>query len=323
VGYTIDLLEVAIGGFALYIGAEWLVKGSAGLARAFGVKPLVIGLTVIAYGTSAPELAVSMAAALDGSNAIVLGNVLGSCVANLCLILGITALISPPTVDGSLIKREIPVLIVSALAVPVCLWDGLLSPLEAGILLAASVGFTVVTLTSSSKSDNVPSAEEMEDHAEAAGAPPGGGKVRLGLITVVGLALLLGAGQLFVHGAQNLALKLGMSERLVGLTIVAIGTSLPELAASVVAAMRGYAGLAVGNVVGSNIFNIFLVLGAVGLVRPIDGDLSLLRLDVGFVVGATLVGALMMRGSRRITRTEGALLLVAYGSFIVLAAIGW
>ncbi len=321
-GYTIDLLQVAIGGFALYIGAEWLVKGSAGLARAFGVKPLVIGLTVIAYGTSAPELTVSMAAALDGSSAIVLGNVLGSCVANLCLILGITALISPPVVDGSLIKREVPVLIISAFSVPLVLWNGVITPVESVILLVASVGFTIMTLTSA-KSENVPSAQDMETAAEAGGAPPGEGKLRLALITAVGLALLLGAGQLFVHGAQNLAIKLGMSERLVGLTVIAIGTSLPELAASVVAALRGHAGLAVGNVVGSNIFNIFMVLGAVGLVRPIEGDLSVLRLDVGFVIGATLVAAFAMRGSRRITRTEGVLLLVAYVSFIVLAAIGW
>ena len=319
----LDVGRLLFGGLILYLGAEWLVKGSAGLARAFGVKPLVIGLTVVAYGTSAPELAVSSAAMISDSSPIVLGNVIGSCIANIALILGITALIAPPAVDGQLIKREIPVLLLSVAAVPLILYSGDISRIEAGVMLFLAIAFTIVTLTVSATESHVGSAEQVEEGAEAGGAPTGEGKLRLGSITVVGLGLLVGGGDLFVDGAKGLALTLGMSERLVGLTIVAIGTSLPELAASVVAAMRGYSSLAVGNVIGSNIFNIFLILGVTGQISPIHGDLDALRVDIGFLIGATLLGVLFMRGSRVINRAEGVMLLIVYVGFVVMAAVGW
>lgn len=317
----LDVGRLLFGGLVLYLGAEWLVKGSAGLARAFGVKPLVIGLTVVAYGTSAPELAVSGAAIIDDSSPIVLGNVIGSCIANLGLILGITALIAPPGVDGRLIKREIPILLLSVAAVPLVLLDGQISMVDAGILLGCAVGFTVYTLLVSS-GDNLASSEQLEELSEAGGAPAGDGKGRLALITFIGLGLLVGGGELFVGGAKGLALTLGMSERLVGLTIVAIGTSLPELAASMMAAARGYSSLAVGNVIGSNIFNVFLIFGVVGFIKPVQGDLGALQLDIGFLIGLTLLGVLFMRGSRNINRVEGALLTAAYAGFVVLAVLG-
>ena len=316
----IDIVSVVAGGLVLYMGAEWLVKGSAGLAHAFGVKPLVIGLTVVAYGTSAPELAVSVAAIVDDSSAIVLGNIVGSCIANIGLILGLTALIAPPSVDGRLIKREVPVLVVAAAAVPLTLYDGQIQAWEAGILIGCAVAFTVVTLMSASGKD--PDEIDIPDEA-VPDQETGEHKGKLALLTVVGLGALIGGGELFVTGARNLAIDLGMSERLVGLTIVAVGTSLPELAASVVAALRGFSGLAVGNVVGSNIFNIFLVLGVVGVIKPIDGALGELRLDVLFLIGVTLLGVLTMRGNRLITRFEGVLLLASYGVFVALAIIGW
>lgn len=319
----LDVARLLFGGLILYLGAEWLVKGSAGLARAFGVKPLVVGLTVVAYGTSAPELAVSSAAMISDSSPIVLGNVIGSCVANIALILGITALIAPPAVDGQLIKREIPVLLLSVAAMPLVLYGGEISRLEAGVLLFMAIAFTIVTLTASASESHVGTAEQAEESAEAGGAPPGEGKLRLAMITIVGLGLLVGGGDLFVDGAKGIALTLGMSERLVGLTIVAIGTSLPELAASVVAALRGYSSLAVGNVIGSNIFNIFLILGVTGQISPIEGDLAKMHMDIGFLVGATVLGVLFMRGSRVITRVEGVLLLSVYVAFIVFAAAGW
>ncbi|HUH00435.1 MAG TPA: calcium/sodium antiporter [Kofleriaceae bacterium] len=319
----LDVGRLLFGGLVLYLGAEWLVKGSAGLARAFGVKPLVIGLTVVAYGTSAPELAVSSAAILNDSSDIVLGNVIGSCIANILLILGITAMISPPAVDGNLIRREIPVLLLSAAAVPLVLLDGEISRVEGTILLILALVFTIVTLTSSSTEAHVGSAEQAEESAEAGGAPRGEGKLRLIAITIVGLAMLVGGGDVFVDGAKGIALTVGMSERLVGLTIVAIGTSLPELAASVVAAMRGYSSLAVGNVIGSNIFNVFLILGVTSEIAPVEGDLSRMHVDIGFLLGSTVLAILFMRGSRIISRAEGVILLVAYGAFIVLASIGW
>lgn len=316
----IDIVSVLVGGLVLYLGAEWLVKGSAGLAHAFGVKPLVIGLTVVAYGTSAPELAVSVAAIIDDSSAIVLGNIIGSCIANIGLILGITALIAPPSVDGRLIKREIPVLVVAVAAVPLTLYDGQIVAWEAGVLLGCAIAFTIVTLTSASRSD--PDEIDIPDEA-VPDEDVADNKLKLAVLTAVGLGALIGGGELFVTGAKNVAIALGMSERLVGLTIVAIGTSLPELAASVVAALRGFSGLAVGNVIGSNIFNIFLVLGAAGLIKPIDGVLGDLRLDVLFLVGITVLGVLAMRGNRRISRVEGVLLLGAYATFITMAILGW
>jgi cation:H+ antiporter len=321
-GILIDVVSLLLGGLVLYLGAEWLVKGSAGLARAFGVKPLVIGLTVVAYGTSAPELVVSVVARYGGSSEIALGNVIGSCVANLGLILGLTALIQPPGVDGRLIKREVPILLISALAVPVVLWNDVISRFEAGLLLAASFAFTALAVAITEKVEDAPALElpkEATGDEGAEAADKGVSKGRMSLITFVGMALLLGGGHFFVEGARGIAVTFGMSERLVGLTIVAIGTSLPELAASVVAALRGHSGIAVGAVVGSNIFNIFLVLGAAGLVGPLEGSLTVMRVDILFLVGMTLLAVVVMRGSRRITRPEGVILLGAYVAFLALA----
>ena len=319
---TIDIVEVVVGGAILYVAAEWLVKGSAGLARAFGVRPLVIGLTVVAYGTSAPELAVSAAAAVGGSSPIVLGNIIGSCVANIGLILGITALIAPPSVDGRMIKREVPILLVSSLSLPLVLaWDSSIVLWEAIVLLSCAIGFTVLTLSAAKRGRSEDLVAPETEEEEAGEAETSESKVKLGMLTAVGLAALLAAGQLFVDGAKGLAMAIGMSERVVGLTVVAIGTSLPELAASVVAALRGFSGLAVGNVVGSNIFNVFLVLGGVGLIKPIDGALSTMRLDLAFMLGLTFLAVLAMRGSRRISRPEGILLLGTYVTFIVIALV--
>ncbi len=319
--FATNLGLVALGGLVLYLGAEWLVKGAAGLARTFGIKEIVIGLTVIAYGTSAPELAVSVSANLSGSSPLVFGNVIGSCIANLGLILGITALIAPPKVDSSLIRRDVPVLVISVIILPLMLISSGVTRFEAAILLGLAVAYSLMTLATS-KSKLAQSAADLESTAEAGGAPSGEGGWRLVGITIVGLALLVGGGELFVDGAKGIALDLGMSDRLVGLTIVAFGTSLPELAASLVAAMRGHSGLAIGNVVGSNIFNIFLVVGASGSIRALPGSIDKLLLDLGFLVGLTIFGAIAMRTERTVTRLEGFVLLVSYVSFIVVAIVG-
>lgn len=317
-----NLGMVVLGGLILYLGAEWLVKGAAGLARTLGIKEIVIGLTVVAYGTSAPELAVSISANLAGSSPLVFGNVIGSCIANIGLILGVTVLIAPPVVDPSLIRRDIPVLLASSIVLPVMLYAGGVSRLEALALFAMASIYTVVTFMGA-KSDNGPKVEDLESAAEAAGAPGGEGTLRLTGITIIGLVLLVGGGELFVRGAKGIALDIGMSDRLVGLTIVAFGTSLPELAASLVAALRGHSALALGNVIGSNIFNIFLVTGASGLIRALPGDFSEMILDFVFLVGMTLAAALFMRTERRLSRVEGALLLASYVAFIVIAGLGY
>jgi cation:H+ antiporter len=321
-----DIGRLLLGGVLLYLGAELLIKGSAGLARAFGVRPIVIGLTVVAYGTSAPELSVSVAAILDDSSPIVLGNVIGSCIANVTLILGLTALISPPHVESGLIRREIPIMLLSAAVVPLLLIDGAITRVEGIIMLLAAAGFTLVTLTLWAAqphiglSEGIPEAIK-KDKAEATLPQIAVRRLRLVGYTVIGLGLLTAAGDLFVVGARGLALALGMSESLVGLTVVAIATALPELAASIVAALRGHSALAVGNLIGANIFNVFFVLGVTSTIRPVEGALRQQRLEIAFLVAATLAGALFMRGSRRVSRGEGVILLILYAGFVAAAAM--
>ncbi len=314
-------LLLVLGLACLVFGADWFVKGAAGLADAMGVSPLVIGLTVVAYGTSMPELVVSAVAALDGSSAIALGNVVGSNIANIGLILGITALIAPPKVDGGLIKREIPILLVSAALVPLALRNGVLSRVEAIVLIIGAVAFTIATVRYSKTApagDQLVSETISETVAEIAEAKATSSTLRLVLIGLAGLALLLQGGRWFVGAAVTIAEAAGISERIIGLTVVAVGTSLPELAASVVAAVRGHSAMAVGNVIGSNIFNVFFVLGVAGVLSPIAGDLTELRVDLALMVGFSVLAAVMLRGERVISRIEGAVMLTGY-----IAAMLW
>ena len=313
----------------LYWGAEWLIRGSAAVARAFGVKPLVIGLTVIAYGASAPELAVATKTALTHHEPIALGTVIGSCAANISLILGLTALIAPPTVDGRLIRREIPMLLASAIAVPLVLWNGVLSRLEGVILVGCAVLFTIVTLTVSARLDTDEDLVEEARRAEESGAMLGGrarphtSRSTAALLTTLGLLLLVFGTDLLVEGARGIGSQLGMSERLLGLTLISLGTALPELLGSIVAASRGHSALAIGSVIGSNLLNVFLVLGITGYLGDVRfaeaGAMHVVEL-VG-LVAITLLGVLVLRGSRRISRLEGLLLVAAYMAFIAASAL--
>lgn len=323
-GTAIDIAKLVVGIAVLYWGAEWLIRGSASMARAFGVKPLVVGLTVVAYGTSAPELAVSTKAALDHAQPIALGTVIGSCAANISLILGLTALIAPPTVDGRIIRREVPILLGSAIAVPICLIDGVISRVEGAILIACAVLFTIATLTVSARSegDDEDQVRVAESGAEAGGrGRPRATRLIAIVMSAAGLALLVAGSNMFVSGARGVAAEAGMSERMLGLTVIAVGTALPELIASIAAATRGHSGLAVGSVIGSNIVNVFLVLGVVAYIRPIHVGSWMHTVDLVGLVGITFLGVLTLRGSRRVTRFEGALLVAAYAGFLVAAAI--
>ena len=327
-GAALNITQVILGISILYWGAEWLIRGSASLARAFGVKPLVIGLTVVAYGASAPELAIATKTALTHHQPIALGTVIGSCAANISLILGLTALVSPPTIDGRMIRRELPILVGSVIAMPLLLRDGRLTQLEGALLIACAVVFTIVTLTVSARM----SADEDEldtegRRAEESGALVGGRarpRASTGaalLMTSVGLVLLVIGSDLFVRGGRGFAGMIGMSERMLGLTVISLGCALPELLASLVAARRGHAALAIGSVIGSNLLNVFLVLGITGYLQPITlvGRLHMTEL-IGLLV-ITLLGVLVLRGDRRISRAEGALLVLAYVGFVVTAAL--
>jgi cation:H+ antiporter len=327
---------IALGIAILYWGAGWLIRGSAQVARAFGVKPLVVGLTVVAYGTSAPELAVATKAALTHHEPIALGTVIGSCAANISLILGITAMISPPTIDGRIIRREVPVLLGSAIAVPLLYWRGILSAFEGGILLGCAVVFTIATLTVSSRHAPDTEAKAAVGSRGFDGAPlrpeesgallggkghPSSTRGIAALQTAVGLILLVIGSDLFVRGGRGIGSQLGISERMLGLTVIALGTSLPELISSIVAAARKQAALAIGSVIGSNVLNVFLVLGVTAWLRPIRVREILHVSDLIGLGAITLLGVLMLRGSRRISRLEGLILVLAYVLFITTAAL--
>ena len=303
---------VLLGLVCLVLGAEWFVRGAAALAVAFGVSPLVIGLTVVAYGTSMPELVVSALAAFDGRSAIALGNVVGSNIANIGLILGTTALLAPPQVDGSLVRREVPLLVLSALVLPLLLIDGAIGRIDAVLLLVGAVGFTVLSMRTARDEGIAEPPDEATTQRTSLPRAIG--------FTVVGLALLLLGGRWFVQGASSMAALLGVSERVIGLTVVAVGTSLPELAASVVAAWRGMSSLAIGNVIGSNIFNILFVLGGAGMVAPVTGDVQALRTDLFVMIAFTMLAAVLMRGARRISRLEGTVLLAGYAGVLFMLA---
>jgi cation:H+ antiporter len=326
VGLAFDIGCVVVGLLILYWGAEWLIRGSAAVARAFGVKPLVVGLTVVAYGASAPELAVATkTVALHPP--IALGTVIGSCAANISLILGMTALIAPPTVDGRIIRREVPILLGSAIAVPIFLWNGVLSRFEGMILIGCAALFTIVTLTVSA---GLEPDDEMDQEHKRAGESGGdlGGRARprtsrglAAIMTALGLVLLVLGSNLFIRGGRELAERVEMSERMLGLTVISIGCALPELIGSMVAAWRGHAALAVGSVIGSNLLNVFLVLGVSAYLHPIRLGERMHTAEGIALVLITLLGIVTLRGSRKITRPEGALLVLAYVAFIVTSAL--
>lgn len=320
-----DLWRIAGGGLLLYFGAEWFVGGASKLALLLRVPQIVVGLTVVAYGTSAPEAIVGIEAARGGHGDVALGNVIGSNIANVGLILGITALLRPTRVDRSLRQRELPVLLLSSALVPTTLIDGHVSAIEAWVLLALAAAYTgwMVHATRSAsdlRAAHTEAAASLE-LTESAGAPSARTKLASAVITVVGLLVLLVGGRLFVDGAIGAARSMGMSERVVGLTIVAVGTSLPELITAIIAAIRGHSDIAVGNVIGSNIFNVLLCLSAAALAGHVGGQLQDITLDVSVLGVVTLLAAVFIRSERTITRGEGAAALVVYAGFMAYVVL--
>ena len=307
-----DLLWLALGGGLLYFGANWLVEGAAGSAVRLGVRPLLIGLTIVSYATSAPELVVSVSASVRGQGALVLGNVIGSNITNIALILGLAALIAPPKNDGTMAHRELWVLFASTALPILFLFDGSMARWEGFLLVAGSVAFTVATIRWS-KSRHMALEDVPTDEKRGLGLLIG--------IGVLGLVALISGGELFVRGAVGIAHALHIDERIIGLTVVAFGTSVPELAASVVAAAKGHSDIAIGNVVGSNIFNALLILGSAAALRPFAVDFASIGVDLVFLgVLSTYVVVALWR-PRTVSRVEGALLATTYLGFLgVLAA---
>jgi cation:H+ antiporter len=318
--------RLGLGIVLLFVGAVWLVRGSGTLAATLGVRRLVIGMTVVAYGTSAPELAVSTEAAADHLTPIALGVVIGSCAANISLILGLTALIAPPRIDGHLIRREIPILLGSVVAIPITLADGVITRLEGGILVACAVVFTIATLVWSASADasddDTALANRAVDAAASVARPRASEGSRISALIVCGLGVLMlvFGSELFIGGARKVAGGWGMSDRMLGMTLVAIGTSMPELLTSVVAALRGQGAIAIGTVVGSNLLNVFLVLGTVAYLHPIRVGERMHIVDAVGLAAITLLGIVFLRGHRQVTRVEGAILVAGYVGFLIAAA---
>ncbi|MCG9964093.1 calcium/sodium antiporter [Shewanella cutis] len=297
-----------IGGFIiLTLGAEALVRGATTIALRLGITPLVIGLTIVAFGTSAPELAVSVKAALAGNSGISLGNVIGSNIVNIGLILGITALIRPIEVKSEMVKRDIPIMILASMLFWGLLLDGELSLIDGVILLSFMLGYLVFSYFSA-KNTNDADGEVIEE---------GPKNPLLSLLFIaVGISMLVGGGILFVNGAVDLAKVFGVSEVIIGLTIVAIGTSMPELVTSVLAALKGQSDIAIGNIVGSNIFNILGILGVTAVVYPVSG-LGFQSLDFIVMLALAVVILPFAWTGLRIGRREGATLLIAYLGYLI------
>ena len=289
----------------LFWGAEWLVKGGAGMALRLGLTALVVGLTVVAYGTSSPELLVSVKAAWAGQPGIAVGNVIGSNIFNIAVILGIAALIRPVRVQKSVIMRDGPVMVGVTVAGLAVLWDGSVSRIEGGLLVVASLVYTVWIIR----------AARREADGDDEGLKPLG-MGRAIFFIVAGLALLALGSRVLVENAVIIAQSLGVSEAVIGLTIIAAGTSMPELATSAVGALRGHSDIALGNVVGSNIFNVLFVLGLAAVIHPIEGA-GVRPVDQWFVLGTAVLLVPMMWTSKVVGRKEGALLLVSYVAYLL------
>ena len=304
-------IYMALGGLIglvlLYYGAEYLVRGGSAIASRSCVSPLVIGLTLVAFGTSAPELFVSTGAALHGLGDICIGNVVGSNICNVALILGLSALISPLAVNAELFKRDLPIMIlVSVVLTVVCLFCGGIGRVVGLLFTIGIIAYTVIGIKSS------------PEKCGAETTPPQDGTLSRGmayLAVIGGLLALVGGAKLILLGAVAIEKHFGVADEFVALTVVAIGTSLPELATSVVAAKKGAADIAIGNVVGSNIFNILGILGVSALLRPVAIE-GMDWVDFGMML-VTAIGLWPLMGARgRLGRFEGILLLAIYGIYL-------
>jgi cation:H+ antiporter len=310
-------LWLAVGLAVLTAGAELLVRGAVAVAAAMRISPLVIGLTVVAFGTSAPELVVSLRSALAGQGEIAIGNVIGSNIFNILVILGLSAMIVPLRVDRQLIRLDVPLMIAISIAVYGMSLDGRLDRLEGALLAAGLVAYTVWSIRKSRQENNDEViGEYASEFAEKTPSTPAQTLLNLVLVAV-GLGMLVVGADLFVDSAVVLARRWGFSELVIGLTIVAAGTSLPEVATSVVAALKGERDIAVGNVVGSNLFNMMCVLGFTGLFAP-DGipvGTEAMTQDLPVMVLVALACLPVFFISHTIERWEGLVLLAFYGLY--------
>jgi cation:H+ antiporter len=302
----------------LVIGAELLVRGATRIAVAAGIRPLIIGLTVVAFGTSAPELAVSLGATFTGDADIAVGNVVGSNIFNVLFILGVSALVVPLAVQLQVIRFELPIMLAASVALLLLSLDGAIGRIDGMLLFGALLAYIIYL----ARSGGVPDPGIGAGHPVSRSAR---NVAAAALLALVGLALLVAGSRFFVNGAVALAVLLGVSHTIIGLTIIAAGTSLPELATSVLAGMRGERDIALGNVVGSNIFNILGILGLCGLLSPhaVPVAASMLSFDIPVMIAVAVATLPVVLTGFRIDRIEGLLFLAfyaAYTAFLILQA---
>ncbi|MCG1022535.1 calcium/sodium antiporter [Sutcliffiella horikoshii] len=307
-------------GFALLIkGADWFVDGASKIAKILRISPLLIGLTIVAFGTSSPEATVSILAALDGSAEVSLGNVIGSNIFNITLVVGLTALLNPLKVESETIRKEIPFTLLGSTVLLVLISDVVLQGFTENLITRSDgliflLIFSIFMYYIFEVARN--SRDKMEVQEDSEKATWGKNSIR----TVIGLAAIIFGGELVVRNSTEIAVSLGMSETLVGLTIVAIGTSLPELVTSIMAAIKKQSEIALGNIVGSNIFNIFFVLGTSSLITPLPVN-GKVFVDIGLMLILTVILLVFSRTNYRIGKIEGSFLAVAYVLYLVFIII--
>lgn len=319
---------VFLGGLVVIVaGAEMLLRGAARLAALAGVRPLVIGLTIVSVGTSAPELAVGIAAGAAGRSTLAVGNIAGTNIFNILFILGLSALMRPLPLHQMSIRLDVPVMIASALLLIAMSWDGVLGLLDGVVLVAGGVGYTVALIVVSRRESAAVREEFAEEFGKAAALrPPGGPLPRSGAalwawnitLLVVGIALTVVGAELMVSGAASLARKLGVSDALIGLTIVAIGTSAPELATTVLATLRNDRDVAIGNLIGSSTYNILVILGLTCVIPTGTVLVSpdVLRIDLPLAALVAIACLPVFRTGSLVSRSEGALFVAAYLAYL-------
>lgn len=320
----LDILAIIAGLVVLILGAEGLVRGASSIATLMKISPLIIGLTVVSFGTSAPELTVNILSAARGSGEIALGNIIGSNIVNILLILGVSALIVPLTVKSSTVWKEIPLALLGVVLVFVMINDSLFDGLHFnaltrtdGIALLALFIIFMYYIFGMVKTDKQ-AAKDVEDATQVRTYS----KWLSTVLIVAGIGGLVAGGSMLVSGAIGIAQAAGLSEALIGLTIVAVGTSLPELATSVVAAIKGHADIAIGNVVGSNIFNAFFILGTTSTILPLTSTGGM-NIDIAVAILATVLLFVFMfvGGKHRLSRWEGGVFVALYIAYIVYLVI--
>lgn len=308
-------------GFALLIkGADYFVEGASKIAQSLRVSPLLIGLTIVAFGTSSPEAAVSFIAAFEGSSEVAIGNVVGSNIFNITFTLGVTALVFPVMVQSETIRKEIPFALLGSVALLLLISDTQLQSLDSnlitrteGIILLLFFAVFLYYIFEVARKDRQHTEENPTDVANVS-------KLKNSLLTIGGLAAIVFGGYLVVENSTQIALSLGMSETLVGLTIVAVGTSLPELVTSVAAALKKQVDIALGNIIGSNIFNIFFVLGTSAAIHPLTVDSKIFS-DVWLMIFVSILLLILARTKHTVSRMEGSVLSLIYITYVVYIII--